>query len=121
SKIWTYKGLDRTLSTVSISDGLLYIADVAGRLHCLNVDTGEVQWIYESDSRTIASALVADGKIFLPTEKHLHILAAGNQMKLLSRISLGVPSWITPVAANGTLYIASRNYLWAVKHKDAEK
>ncbi|MCD6392190.1 MAG: PQQ-binding-like beta-propeller repeat protein, partial [Planctomycetes bacterium] len=112
SKIWTYKGLDRTLSTVSISDGLLYIADVAGRLHCLNVETGQVQWIYESDSRTIASALVADGKIFLPTEKHLHILAAGNQMKLLSRISLGAPSWITPVAANGTLYIASRNYLW---------
>lgn len=121
AKIWTYKGLDRTLSTVSISDGLLYIADVAGRVHCLNVDTGKVQWIYESDSRTIASTLVADGKIFLPTEKHLHILAAGTRMKLLSRIGLGAPSWVTPVAANGTLYIASRNYLWAVKQQDDKK
>ncbi len=120
-KIWTYKGLDRTLSTASVSDGLIYIADVAGRLHCLNVETGEVQWIYESNSRTIASTLVADGKIFLPTEKHLHVLAAGNQMKLLSRISLGAQSWITPVAANRTLYIASRNYLWAVKQQDDAK
>ena len=119
--IWTYKGLDRTLSTVSISDGLLYIADVAGRLHCLNVDSGRLQWIYESSNRTIASTLVADGKIFMPTEKYLHVLAAGKEMKLLSRISLGNQSWITPVAANGTLYIASRNYLWAVKQKDNEK
>ena len=30
-RIWTYQGLDRTLSTVSIADGLLYVCDVAGR------------------------------------------------------------------------------------------
>lgn len=120
-KIWTYQGLDRSISTVSISDGLLYIADVAGRVHCLNVETGQVQWIYESNSRTLASTLVADGKIFLPTEKHLQVLAAGKQMNLLSRISLGAQSWITPVAANGTLYVASRNYLWAVEKQDDGK
>ena len=39
-KIWTYQGLDRALSTVSIADGLLYIPDVAGRLHCLDAQTG---------------------------------------------------------------------------------
>mgnify|MGYP001765070140 CR=1 FL=1 len=39
-KVWSYQGLDRTLSTVSIADGLLYICDVAGRLHCLDADTG---------------------------------------------------------------------------------
>lgn len=120
-KIWTYQGLDRTLSTVSIADGMLHIVDVAGRLHCLDAESGELYWIYESNSRTIASTLVADGKIYLPTEKHLHILAAGRKMKLLSQISLGMRAWVTPVAANGTLYIASRNYLWAVKQQAAEK
>jgi len=118
-KIWTYQGLDRSISTVSISDGLLYIVDVAGRLHCLDAETGDVQWIYESNSRTLASTLVADGKIYLPTEKHLHILATGTEMKRLSQIRLGTRAWVTPVAANGTLYVASRNYLWAVKHRDA--
>ena len=113
--IWTYKGLDRTLSTASIADGIVYIVDVAGRLHCLDQETGELHWIYESGSRTIASTLVADGKIYLPTEKHLHILAAGKKKKLLNQISLGMRGWVSPVAANGTLYIASRNYLWAVK------
>jgi outer membrane protein assembly factor BamB len=118
-KIWTYQGLDRSISTVSISDGLLYIVDVAGRLHCLDVETGDVQWIYESNSRTLASTLVADGKIYLPTEKHLHILAAGKEMKRLSQIRLGTRAWVSPVAANGTLYVASRNYLWAVRQQDA--
>ena len=46
--IWSYKGLDRTLSTVSIADGLLYIADVAGRVHCLDAETGQCYWVYET-------------------------------------------------------------------------
>ena len=40
-KIWTYQGLDRTLSTVSIAGGLLYVCDVAGHLHCVDAESGE--------------------------------------------------------------------------------
>ncbi len=113
-ELWTYQGLDRSLSTVSIADGLLYAADVAGRLHCLDAENGKVQWVYDAKSRTIASTLVADGKIYLPTEKYLNILSAGKELKVLSQINLGAPSWATPVAANGALYLASRTHLWAV-------
>jgi outer membrane protein assembly factor BamB len=114
-KLWTYQGLDRSLSTVSIADGLVYIADVAGRLHCLDAETGKAHWIYDAKSRVLASTMVADGKIYLVSEKHLDVLAAGKAMRFLSRITLGAPSWSTPVAANGTLYFASKKYLWAVK------
>jgi len=114
-KLWTYQGLDRTISTVSIADGLLYVGDVAGQLHCLDVETGEVHWVYDSDARMLASTMVADGKVYLSNERHLDVLAAGKTMKLLSQISLGAPSWSTPVAANGTLYVTSKRYLWAVK------
>ena len=58
---------------------------------------------------------MADGKIYLPTEKHLHILAAGKTLQPLDAISLGAASWSTVVAANGTLYVASKKYLWAVR------
>ena len=114
AKLWVYQGLDRTLSTVSIADGLLYIADVAGRVHCLDAQTGQVYWGYESKGRTIASTLVADGKVYLPNDRHLEILAAGKSLKLLGQVSLGASSWSTPVAANGTLFVASNRYLWAV-------
>ncbi len=34
---------------------------------------------------------------------------------MLSKISLGAAIWAPVVAANGTLYVASKNYLWAVQ------
>ncbi len=114
-KVWTYKELDRSLSTVSIADGLLYVADVAGHLHCLDAESGTPQWVYDSRNRVIASTMATEGKIYLLGEKHLDVLAAGKETRLLSRISLGASSWSTPVAANGTLYVASSKYLWAVK------
>jgi len=114
--LWRYQGLDRTLSTVSIADGLLYVGDVGGRVHCLDADTGEPHWVYETHSRMIASTMVADGKVYTPTERNLYVLQAGTELRVLSEIRLGAPSWITPVAANGTIYIASKKYLWAVSY-----
>jgi len=114
-RIWCYQGLDRSLSTVSIADGLLYVADVAGRLHCLDGETGQCYWVHETDAIVWASTLVADGKVYLPTMKALCVLAAGKEKKVLGQVSLGAPSWASPVAANGTLYVTSRTYLWAVR------
>jgi outer membrane protein assembly factor BamB len=113
--IWSYKGLDRTLSTVSIADGLLYIADVAGRIHCLDADSGELYCVYETKETVWASTLVADGKIYLPTQKYFHVLQAGREIRPLAKIGLGAPMWASAVAADGTLYVASTRYLWAVE------
>lgn len=114
-RMWTYQGLDRTLSTVSIADGLLYLCDVAGRLHCLDAETGKLFWVHESNSVVWGSTLVADGKVYMPTPKGLTVLAAGKEKKILSQVSLGAPIYATPVVANGVLYVASRaGWLWAV-------
>ena len=117
--VWSYRGLDRTLSTVSVtgSDGLLYLADVAGRLHCLDAETGHCHWVHETNEPVWASTLVADGKVYLPTRKHFWVLAAGKEKRVLSRISLGAPLAASPVAANGMLFVASNNYLWAVREQ----
>jgi outer membrane protein assembly factor BamB len=116
--IWTYQGLDRTLSTVSVADGLLYICDVAGRLHCLDAATGKLHWIHETNSEVWGSTLVADGKIYMPTPKGLWVLAAGKELKVLARINLGAKVFSSPVVANGTVYVAtSAGWLWAVKQR----
>jgi outer membrane protein assembly factor BamB len=114
-RVWTYQGLDRTLSTVSIADGLLYILDVAGRVHCLEAGTGRCRWIHETQEQAWGSTLVADGKLYVPTAKHLWILAAGPEKKVLGQINLGAPLWASPVAANGVLFVTSKNYIWAVR------
>jgi outer membrane protein assembly factor BamB len=114
-RIWCYQGLDRSLSTVSIADGLLYVADVAGRLHCIDAETGQCYWVHETNTVVWASTLVADGKVYLPTLNALWVLTAGKEKKVLGQVRLGAPSWASPVAANGTLYVTSKRYLWAVR------
>jgi outer membrane protein assembly factor BamB len=117
-RVWTYQGLDRTLSTVSIADGLLYLCDVGGRLHCVDAETGQCYWVHESNSAVWGSTLVADGKVYMPTPKGLIVLAAGRERKVLSQINVGATIYATPVAANGTLYIASRaGWLWAIRQE----
>lgn len=113
--IWSYDGLDRSMSTVTIADGLVYAADVAGRVHCLDAETGEVQWVHDMKAETWGGALVADGKLFLGNKEKFVVLAAGPEPKVLSQIRLGSPAYSTPIAANGVLYVASQKYLWAVK------
>ena len=54
-------------------------------------------------------------KIYLPTLKHLWVLVAGKEKKVLSQINLGAGMYASPVVADGTLYIGSRTYLWAVQ------
>jgi len=114
-RIWTYQGLDRTLCTASVADGLVYIGDVAGRLHCLDADTGQCYWVHETKSQVWGSTLAADGKVYFPTTKGLFVFAAGRNKNLLAQINVGVPLYASPVAANGTLYIASKTgWLWAL-------
>ena len=116
AKIWTYQGLDRTLSTVSVADGLVYVSDVGGRLHCVDRKTGKCHWIHDAHCEVWGSTLVADGKVYMPTSKGLWVLAAGKALKVLARINLGARVLASPVATDGTLYIASAGgWLWAVR------
>ena len=116
-RIWSCDGIERSLSSVAIADGLLYVPDLAGKIHCLDVATGKPVWVHETNAETWGTPLVADGKVFLGTKKFLIVMAAGRQPRELARINLGSPCYGTPVAANGVLYVASERYLWAVEKK----
>ena len=116
-RIWSYDGIERSMSSVAIADGLLYVPDLSGKVHCLDVATGKPVWVYETNAETWGTPLVADGKLFLGTKKFLFVMAAGREPRELSRINLGSPIYGTPVAANGAIYAASERCLWAVQKK----
>jgi outer membrane protein assembly factor BamB len=115
--LWTYDALDRSLSTVAVADGLVYAMDVAGRLHCVDADTGKPYWIYETNAEAWGGPLVADGKLYFGNRNEFYIMATGKKAKVLSKTRLGSAVFSTPVAANGVVYIASQKYLWAVQKK----
>lgn len=115
ANVWTYEGIERSIGSVAISDGLLYAVDLAGHVHCLDLATGKPYWVYDTHTETWGTPLVADGKVYILNHKGLVIFAAGKEAKLLATVHLDASSNATPVAANGTLFIASQNSLWAVQ------
>lgn len=119
---WRYKGVGRTCSTVSLSAGLAYVVDYAGTLHCVDAETGKLVWKQALNSHCWGSTLVADGKVYVGTERgQLWVLRAGRQKQVLSTISMRSPIYTTPAAANGVLYVATHRYLYALARKPASE
>lgn len=129
--IWQYKKIHRSISTVSIdpNTGLLFVGDFSGFVHCLDAETGKVNWVHDMKAHMWGSTLVADGKVYVGDEDgDLVVLAATKDKHILSKISvdgreqdgpnLGAPVYSTPVVANGVVYIASNTHLYAF-HDDS--
>lgn len=113
-KVWSYNKITRTLSTPSILNDLLFVSDYGGNIHCLDADTGKVNWVQNTGSHIWGSTLLADGKLFSANENgEFLIMAPTREKKILSKITFPSSVYSTPVAANGTLYVATPTHLYA--------
>lgn len=118
-KLWNCDQVGRSMSTVSVAAGLLYVAETFGGVHCLDAHSGRILWSHKLDGRVWGSTMVADGKLYVPTSKHLLVFAAGKEKKLLSAVKLDSACLSTPTAANHTLFLATQEYLYAVANRHA--
>ena len=113
--VWSYDAIGSSVSTVAISDGLVYAAGFFGKLHCLDAETGECYWVHGAGGPIWGSPLAADGKVYLGTGRQvLWVLAAGKKLKVINKIRMRDKVLTTPVAAGGTLYVATLKHLYAV-------
>jgi outer membrane protein assembly factor BamB len=120
-RIWHNERVHRSISTAAVADGLVYISDFSGILHCLDIDTGKSYWNYDMLSAVWGSPLIADGKIYLGDEDgDVAVLQAGRKLKNISKIGMGSSVYSTPVPANGVLYIINRSELYAIANTEAQ-
>lgn len=114
--LWSYPVERHCCSTPAIHDGLAYVADCAGKVHCVDAQTGRPYWVHDAGSEIWASTLVADGKVYIGTRRgDFWVLAAGKELRVLSSIRLGDAVISTPVAANGVLYVGTMPRLFALQ------
>jgi outer membrane protein assembly factor BamB len=120
-KIESKERMNRTISTVAVADGLVFAPDFSGYLHCFDAKTGEHLWTHDTESAMWGSPMVADGKVFLCNENgdvNIYPVArkldAANDVKT---INMGSASYCAPVFSNGTLYIMTREKLYAIAEK----
>jgi outer membrane protein assembly factor BamB len=113
---WSQPLRRHCMSTPAIHDGLAYITDSGRRIHCFDAVTGRPVWEHETHGEIWGSPLVADGKVYVGTlQRRLWVLAADRRKKVLAEIRLDGPIPTSPVAANGTLYLATMKTLYAAK------
>jgi outer membrane protein assembly factor BamB len=114
-RLWHYDKIRRSISTAAIADGLLYISDFSGYLHCLDVKTGQPYWTHDMLAAIWGSPFVVDGKVYLGDEDgDLAIMAHGKEKKVLAEINMGSAVYGTVIPANGALYINNRSQLFKI-------
>ncbi len=105
----------RTMSTAAVHDGLVYVAEETGYLHCLDAKTGQKYWDHDFLSAVWGSPYWVDGKVYIGTEDgDIVIFAHGKEKKILNKVSMEDTVHSTPVAVNGVLYVATRSKLYAI-------
>ena len=119
-KLWTFEKIGRSLSTPAIlaDQNLLFIGDFAGYLFCLDLQTGKQIWQHDTEGRIWGSPVIAGGNLYIGNETGNLLCMAASKTKTVigtSTFDSQVLSSVVPV--NGTLFVASEKYLYAVGAK----
>jgi outer membrane protein assembly factor BamB len=117
-RIWQFDKIRRAISTAAVADGLVYVADFSGYLHCLDAKTGQEYWVYDALAAVWGSPFVADGKVYLGDEDgDIVVLQHGKEQKVLAEMNMGSAVYSTVVPAHGTLFVNNRSQLFAIAVK----
>lgn len=112
---WSYPLVNHCMSTPAVTDDFVFIGDCGKHVHCIDRRTGDGLWKHNAEGEIWGSPLVADGKVYIGTLAGVvWVFAAEKELKVISRIEMDGPVHATPSAANGVLFIASMNKLYAV-------
>jgi outer membrane protein assembly factor BamB len=117
-QIWHFDKIRRSISTAAIADGLVYVSDFSGYLHCLDAKTGQEYWNHDLLAAVWASPFLIDGKVYLGDEDgDVVVMAHGKEKKQLAEMNMGSAVYGTIVPANGVLFINNRSQLFAIANK----
>jgi len=116
--LWTSREVGRVVATPIETDGLLYVGDVGGTVHCLDAATGEQIWKHETNGAIWGSFLLVGDRLYVGNEDGtMTVLRTGHQKELLAQIEMYAPLYSRPTPIGDALYLVSANRLYLIAAK----
>jgi outer membrane protein assembly factor BamB len=116
--LWTSREVGRVVGTPMVKDGLLYIGDLGGTIHCLDAATGAHLWKHETNDAIWGCLLVAGDRLYVGNSEGLMtVLRVGRRKELLAEIQMDAPLYTRPAVIGDVLYLATANRLYLIAAK----
>lgn len=116
--LWTSRDVGRVVGTPIAKDGLLYVGDLGGTIHCLDAATGAEVWKHETNAAIWGSFLLAGDRLYVGNEEGLMtVLRAGRRKELLAQIEMNAPLYSRPALVGDALYLTTGNRLYLIAAK----
>jgi outer membrane protein assembly factor BamB/HEAT repeat protein len=116
--LWTSRDVGRVVGTPIAKDGLLYVGDLGGTIHCLDAGTGAHVWKHETHDEIWGSLLLAGDRLYVGNVAgRMTILRAGRRKQVLGQIDMDAPIYSPPAAVGDALYLATAIRLYRIAAK----
>jgi outer membrane protein assembly factor BamB len=116
--LWTSREVGRVVGTPIVKDGLLYVGDLGGTVHCLDATTGAELWKHETNDIIWGCFLLAGDRLYVGNAGGLMtVLRTGRRKELLGQIEMDAPLYSRPTVLGDSLYLATANRLYLIATK----
>jgi outer membrane protein assembly factor BamB len=116
--LWTSRDVGRVVGTPVAKNGLLYVGDLGGTLHCLDVATGAQLWKHETHGAIWGCLLLAGDRLYVGNvEGRMTVLRSGQRKEVLAQIEMEAPLYSRPALVVDALYLATASRLYLIAEK----
>jgi outer membrane protein assembly factor BamB len=114
--------MHRTISAVAIKDNLLFITDESGLVHCIDSKTGKAYWTHDMLASSWSTPLIVGDHVYIADlDGDITVFKLAKEKDQVSEQNMGTSVYTTPVVANGVLFIATFNTLYAISEGSNSK
>jgi HEAT repeat protein/outer membrane protein assembly factor BamB len=116
--LWTSREVGRVVGTPIAQDGLLYVGDLGGTVHCLDAATGAHLWKHETNEAIWGCLLLAGDRLYVGNVGgSMTVLRAGRRKELLAQIEMDAPLYSRPAVLGDALFLATARRLYLIASK----